>query len=159
MSRSGYVDEEDEHGQFALWHGRVMSATRGKRGQALLREIEAALLALPTRELIADKFCTKEGEVCALGARAVAAREKRGHDRRAAVESIARKSRAMLERCGYADEEYGEAMTEDVDAADCLLKEIQFQNDECGPWEETPQARYERMLRWVRAQIKPEAAR
>lgn len=62
MSRSGYVDEEDEHGQFALWHGRVMSATRGKRGQALLREIEAALLALPTRELIADKFCTKEGK-------------------------------------------------------------------------------------------------
>lgn len=158
MSRSGYTDDCDaEDGAFAMWRGRVASATRGKRGQVLLHEIEAALVSMPEKALISSEFCTKAGDVCALGARAVAEREKRGHERRAAVESLARKSRAMLARCGYADEEYGEAMTEDVDAATCLLQEIQYENDEAGPCDETPQERHARVLRWVRSKIKPEA--
>jgi hypothetical protein len=36
MSRSGYSDDNDD---VALWRGRVASATRGKRGQAVARRL------------------------------------------------------------------------------------------------------------------------
>lgn len=67
MSRSGYSDECDG---WALirWRGAVASALRGKRGQAALRELIAALDALPEHKLIADELVNADGEFCALGA-------------------------------------------------------------------------------------------
>lgn len=67
MSRSGYSDDCDG---WALirWRGAVESAIRGKRGQQLLREIAAALDAMPEKELAAESLVTADGEVCALGA-------------------------------------------------------------------------------------------
>jgi len=66
--RIGYSDEEDYPGQFGLWQANCRRSLKGRAGQAALRELEAALLALPEKRLIADKMIDAEGEVCAIGA-------------------------------------------------------------------------------------------
>jgi hypothetical protein len=54
MSRSGYIDDDwEEYQLLNLYRGNVWRATVGKRGQALLREMAAALDAMPVRELVA----------------------------------------------------------------------------------------------------------
>jgi hypothetical protein len=68
MSRIGYSEEEDYPGQFGLWQANCSRSLRGARGQAALRELEAALLALPEKRLIAGELQNAEGEVCAVGA-------------------------------------------------------------------------------------------
>ncbi len=66
MSRSGYSEECDG---WALirWRGAVKSAINGERGQAFLRELAAALDAMPEKELAAHSFQTADGEFCTLG--------------------------------------------------------------------------------------------
>lgn len=66
MSRSGYSDDYDGP-ELNLWRGSVERAIRGKRGQAFLRELIAALDALPTKRLIHGGL-EIDGEFCALGA-------------------------------------------------------------------------------------------
>ena len=53
MSRSGYSDDL-ETWQLIKWRGQVMSAIRGKRGQKFLRELLAALDAMPKKILITE---------------------------------------------------------------------------------------------------------
>jgi len=65
MSRSGYTDEYDS---INLWRQAVDRAVAGKRGQAFLRELVAALDALPEPKLIAGGLLDRSGNVCALGA-------------------------------------------------------------------------------------------
>jgi hypothetical protein len=67
MSRSGYSDDIDT---WALirWRGAVKSAIRGRRGQTFMKELLAALDALPEKKLIAYELENKSGDVCALGA-------------------------------------------------------------------------------------------
>jgi hypothetical protein len=67
MSRHGYTDECDDVLAMGRWQGALSSAIRGRRGQAMLRELAAALDAMPVRELHAGIFVTPEGEYCALG--------------------------------------------------------------------------------------------
>lgn len=84
MSRSGYTDDDSWEG--AQWanirhRGAVRSAIRGKKGQAFLKELLAALDALPEKRLVAnvlqqgewdeagDRLVpAKDGDVCAFGA-------------------------------------------------------------------------------------------
>lgn len=68
MSRSGYSDDCDDNWALIRWRGAVNSAIRGKRGQAVLRELLAALDALPEQRLAADSLVTADGEFCTLGA-------------------------------------------------------------------------------------------
>lgn len=87
MGRSGYVD--DDGGDFEQWAmiraaGARKSALRGKRGQAFLRRLAAALDAMPVKSLCAipdtvDEYGDKidapgagrlglpDGQVCVLG--------------------------------------------------------------------------------------------
>ncbi len=65
MSRSGYVDDCDGW-DLIRWRGAVKSAIRGKRGQALLRELADAMDAMPVKELVAHEFQV-DGSFCALG--------------------------------------------------------------------------------------------
>jgi hypothetical protein len=71
MSRSGYseADYDDESSQWAMirWQGAIKSAIRGRRGQKLLRELLAALDAMPDKRLAAGVFTRADGCVCALG--------------------------------------------------------------------------------------------
>lgn len=68
MSRSGYSDDcdDDDPLAFGRYRAQVNSAIRGKRGQALLRELLAALDAMPEKELVAGEL-EADGQFCALG--------------------------------------------------------------------------------------------
>lgn len=72
MSRSGYSDDYgDDYGDddplaLGRYRAQVNSAIRGKRGQALLRELLAALDAMPEKRLVAGEL-EEDGEFCALG--------------------------------------------------------------------------------------------
>lgn len=68
MSRSGYTDDYGDNDPLALgrYRAQVMSAIRGKRGQALLRELLAALEAMPEKRLVAGEL-EADGQFCALG--------------------------------------------------------------------------------------------
>lgn len=107
MSRSGYSDDCDG---WALlrWRGAVTQAIRGKRGQAMLRELLAALDTMPAKRLVAESLVSPDGEVCALGAL--------GHARGLNMESI--------------DVEDRQAVAQAFGVAEALAAEIMFLNDE-----------------------------
>jgi hypothetical protein len=132
MSRSGY--EYDEIDQWAMikWRGMVTSATRGKRGQAMLRDLLAALDAMPEKRLIAEEL-EHGGEVCAMGALGKA----RGVD------------------MSQIDPEDYEHVARTFNVANCLAQEIAYENDE-GHYQETPEHRWQRMRAWVASLIKNE---
>lgn len=65
MGRSGYSYDLDNW-DLIRWRGAVASAIRGQRGQAFLREMLAALDAMPEKSLITEEL-EHEGAVCALG--------------------------------------------------------------------------------------------
>jgi len=66
MTRSGYSDDLDPL-ELGRWRAQVKSAIRGKRGQALLRELIDALDAMEDKRLYPGSFATADGEYCALG--------------------------------------------------------------------------------------------
>ena len=73
MSRSGYSDDCDGW-DLIRWRGAVAAAIRGKRGQAFLKEMIAALDAMPEKRLIANELQTASGGVCAIGSVGLARR-------------------------------------------------------------------------------------
>jgi hypothetical protein len=112
------------------WRGQVASATRGKRGQQLIKDAIEALDALPEKKLIArDLECN--GQYCTLGA--VGA--KRGIDLKPL------------------DPEDYEAVAATFDVASPLAREIVFMNDEWGNYDETPEGRWFRMRNWLASQL------
>lgn len=134
MSRSGYVESDDiDQWAHIRWRGAVKSAIRGKRGQALLKEMAAALDAMPIKRLIASELVTETGEVCALGAVAKA----RGMD----VSDI--------------DPEYRELVAQKFNIANSLAAEIAYENDdEFGYFNEDPEKRWQRVRKWVEENLK-----
>lgn len=130
MSRSGYVDDLDPW-DLIKWRGRVSSAIRGNRGQLLLRDLLAALDAMPKKALIRDELETVEGDVCALGAVGVA----RGLDMSAL------------------DPSEPDDIADALNIATPLAKEIAYFNDEVF-WSATPEQRWQRMRDWVAEKIK-----
>ena len=127
MSRSGYSYDLGR-GELAMYRGQVVSATKGKRGQKMLRDLAEAMDAMPVRRLIAGELEDDAGEVCSLGC----VGRSRGVDR--GVEG---------------PEELGKAL----DIARQLAAEVMFENDEVGPTSETPEERWQRMRQWVRGQV------
>lgn len=141
MSRSGYSDDCEN---IALYRNAVDRATYGKRGQAFLKELVATLEAMPEKRLVADVLVEDTGEVCALGAVCKA---------RGFVEEGKR----------YYGAEH-EVLSQKLDIAPSLVAEIEYENDENGRkhelvdgyWqhqEETPEARYQRVLAWAKEHI------
>lgn len=129
MSRSGYSDDGDSE-QWAMicWSGAVKSAMRGKRGQAFLRELIAALDALPGKALIAESLQedASPGEVCALGSVGLA----RGMD---------------MSKLDPAD---WDQVAGAFKIAPALAREIMYYNDD---WhsKDTPVQRWIRMRAWA----------
>lgn len=139
MSRSGYSDDCENLG---LWRGAVYKSISGKRGQAFLREMAAALDAMPVKELIADEVVRTDGQVCAIGAVAVA---------------VARR----IDVAGL-DVFDGDQVAARFGIARALACEIAYLNDECGErirdgkWQqETPAERWTRMRSWVDKHLRP----
>ena len=134
MSRSGYCDDLDDDLAFGRWRGQVASAIRGKRGQKALRDLIAALDAMPYKVLITEELQDVEGDVCALGAL--------GNARGINMTDL--------------DPDEPDDVAAAFDIATQLAKEIVYENDEGGRyWTETPEQRYKRMRQWVESHILP----
>lgn len=131
MSRSGYTDDCDDQWSLIRWRGAVASSLRGKRGQAFLRETLEALDSLPEPALIPNNL-QAEGSYCTLGA--------------------VGKARGLPLAEVDADDHEGVASVFAVPHA--LACEIMWENDEAGRYGETPRARWERMRRWVVANLR-----
>lgn len=73
MTRSGYSDEWDGDGlPPEFYRSAVDNALLGKRGQAALRELAAAMDAMPVKELAEADIADKDGCLCAMGVLGVA---------------------------------------------------------------------------------------
>jgi hypothetical protein len=129
MSRSNYHDDLDPL-DLGRWRGRVASAMRGKRGQQLLRDLLAALDAMPEKRLIAHEL-QQDGEVCALGACGVG----RGLD------------------MSTLDPDDTETVAGVFNIAEPMVREIVYMNDEWSNHGEKPEERWTRMRAWVAKQI------
>jgi hypothetical protein len=131
MSRAGYSDDcADDPWSWIMWRGQVASSIRGKRGQAFLRELIAALEAMPKKRLIADAL-QESGEVCAIGAVGV----RRGVN----LEAL--------------DPDQYEAIAESFNIAEPLVREIEFENDERDR-DLTPEERWAKMHAWAKSHLK-----
>ncbi|MBB5885428.1 hypothetical protein DYQ93_11630 [Xanthomonas sp. LMG 8992] len=135
MSRSGYTDDNDDPLAMGRWRAQVASAMRGARGQKLLRDLVAALDALPEKKLIAHAV-EQNGCFCALGAVAAL----RGVDLgQPADPHDFRPSRAASA----------------LDIAEQLAQEVVYENDEAGEYlfpygeSESPEHRWQRMRDWA----------
>lgn len=136
MSRHGLCDDLDDNWDLIRWRGRVASAIRGKRGQALIRDLRDALDAMPEKRLITEELVNGDGDVCSLGSVGV----KRGV--------------AELPKLDPEDHEHLGSV---FNVAPCLIMEIEFLNDEGGEWKETPEKRWERMRKWCDKNLAKEA--
>lgn len=167
MSRSGYHDDFEDPLELGRWRAQVRSATRGKRGQALLKEALAALDAMPEKRLVPYEL---EVSSTADAKHAEAWAKIWGNDVSVPeyVERIVKRPKGaregdvcMLGAVGKArglnmvdlDPEDHEAIANTFDVAGPLAREIVYMNDECGPYNETPEQRWTRMRAWVASQI------
>jgi hypothetical protein len=66
--RIRFAEEEQFPNASYLWEANQERSLKGRKGQAALRRLEAALLALPAKRLVADTLEDGEGQVCALAA-------------------------------------------------------------------------------------------
>jgi hypothetical protein len=163
MSRvqEGEWDDQDAVRRHNLWRGNYLRQLRGKRGQAFLRELRDALLALPEKALAAGQIA-KDGQVCALGSLALKRRVDAGESREAVVAELAGINVDQDDDDWEGDLiwEWAESV---LQAPKYLAWMIPVENDEDnsheyvdGKWkrkETTPEGRYQRMLRWVESRI------
>jgi len=138
MSRSGYSDDIDNYWQIIRWRGAVASALRGRRGQAFLRELIAALDALPLSRLVANTL-TASPELDVIGASEYCALGAVGRRRAMDMTSI--------------DPDDHESVAVAFDVAHAMACEIMWLNDE-GSWRETPEQRWSRIRAWAVAHLK-----
>ncbi|MFO3704392.1 hypothetical protein ACI6Q5_05270 [Xanthomonas codiaei] len=142
MSRSGYSDDIDDPLALGRWRAQVASSMRGKRGQALLRDLIAALDALPERKLIAHTV-EQDGCFCALGAVA----HLRGTD---------------LDQGPNGGTDYdfmADRAAARLNIAEQLAQEVVYMNDEASLWNETPESRWARMRQWAVSNLIEQQAR
>lgn len=108
MSRISYSEEEDWPGQFELWRANTERSLRGRGGQRALRELEAALIALPEKRLIAGHLA-KDGMVCTVGALVVEKKVSLGQAREQVLaEFQAEYEGAMGCTCFHRRDEHGD---------------------------------------------------
>lgn len=130
MNRSNYTDDCDmDPLDLGRWRAQVASAIRGRRGQDFLRELAAAMDAMPEKVLIANELIDEEGDCCTIGVVCKA----RGID----VSAI--------------DIECPDGVGEAVGISHQLVAEIEFLND-YRP-NEDPKSRWTRMRKWVESKI------
>jgi hypothetical protein len=130
MSRSGYTDNQYDSWALIRWRGAVASAIRGKRGQAFLREMLAALDAIPDKTLIHGELVDGDS-VCALGS-----------------VGMARKMDMSV-----LDPDERESVADAFHIPMALASEIMYENDEGTYKSETPEDRWKRMRKWVTGQL------
>lgn len=140
MSRSGY---SDDCGGWELirYRGAVASAIRGKRGQEFMRELLAALDALPEKKLIADAL-QADGAYCALGSVA--------HARCLPPHKLDQLAIAMEDADAH-------TIADEFGINEKLAREIMFMNDEYGYGDgkdgTRDELRFRQFRNWVELQL------
>jgi hypothetical protein len=141
MSRSGYTEECDDEYPNAinLYRGAVERAFKGKRGQAFLADLAAALDAMPDKRLSASVWVEPTGEACALG-----------------VVAQARGLEDEFQALDPDDPSEADYVASLLNIAPAMARELVWLNDEDGNVNETPEARWTRMRDLVeRLRTKP----
>ena len=163
MSRfDSYDDNDGESYPAHWWQNDLRRALTSKRGQRILRDIEAALLALPEHKLIADQIIDvvdwdENGDpvetprffgVCAVGAYAVHRKMVEGTPWNEAVLELGEEYPVEVD-C-FETQQLGQSLG----LARTVAWQLAYLNDErfasC-----TPEERHAGVLYWVRGQIKP----
>lgn len=156
MGRS-YTESDDDNWNYsrqALWDNAVRRATYSKRGQKVLREIEAALLALPEKRLIEGLLCDGTG-VCAVGALAAYRKVQGGMTWTEAFSTLDESSQYDIEDGDYPSVDETAYFAEDkLKMSFAFSWDLAFNNDH-RYGRLSPEARYEAVLKWVRARLKP----
>lgn len=148
MSSRFDYDGDEGAMPIALWQANVRRAIAGKRGQKALRDVETALLALPSKRLLSGELVDHQaGEVCVVGALGIQREMRAGKTFAEAIEELP-----------YVDNdfetaEYGTTLGLTMTLA-WRLAEV---NDERFG-HKTPEERYEAVLGWVRDQLAPVAS-
>jgi hypothetical protein len=151
MSRSGYGDCDCDEANANLYRANTDRAFAGKRGQAFLKEMLAAMDAMPEKRLIAYGFEVTEdldyranenvGDVCALG-------------------TVSKSRGIKMPDVDPEDTDYaiGEIASKRLGIAECMAREIMYMNDEFHNHRktETPEERFVRMRKWIEKQIRKE---
>lgn len=144
MSRISYDEGYDGPDTSGLWAHSERRAFASARGKAALKELEAALLALPAKRLIESNVCDGS-DVCAIGSIALKREIDAGKDREAALSDLAGK---------WGGEDWYDPY--DLAPAFGIAKTVAFRtveaNDEICQ-DDTPEERYANVLDWVRRKI------
>lgn len=167
MSRIVYNEDYfDEYDMLRAggFEANMRKAIRGARGQKLLKELEAALLALPEKRLIREEFAVSEAAskawvvgfehpkpepgVCALGCLVLKRKMDEGMTREQAVAWMEEKFGHELD-----PNESMDLAAENLRMTRCLAWVIMEANDEFAE-SMTPEQRYEYVLDRVRKMIK-----
>lgn len=149
MSRITYCDDEDFQNQAYLWEANQERSIKGRKGQAALRELEAALLALPEKRLIAEELENAAGEVCAVGA---LAKFKGKENPRVAADL----GQVPLDDNEVLPEELEEVtidLAQQLGIPRMVAVAVVHENDDCWPANITPEQRYNKMLAWTQQQL------
>lgn len=156
MSRFGYLEdgEPDYPNAGDLWDATVRNTLRGRKALPFLRELEAALLALPEPKLIEGALARTDGACCALGAWGKARLDAGGTLHHVWSEGPEIRTFAQLATLGEATADES-LWTEEFGVLNGMLRPlawmIAYQNDEGGA--ATDEERYAHVLRWVRQAI------
>ena len=139
--RVDYSEEENYPGQFELWQANCRRSRQGKRGQAALRELEAALVAMPVKRIHQDVFVEPSGETCAIGSLMLHRKIAEGMPREQAVAECARLDPMDTE-------EYGVSLglPRLVSWSVAVENDDEYEN-------KTPEERYRHMLAWIRKSL------
>lgn len=150
MSRFDEGYDEDFQNQAALYQANTRRALKGRKGQAFLKEMEEALVALPMKKLIEGRIC-EAGQVCAMGAFALKRRRDAGADIKAALDWLEAEDPGegdATETALFSKKHFG--------VMECLSFEMAWVNDDDNGVKQADEDRYERVLKWVRSRIKKE---
>ena len=163
MSRSGYDYDCDDPLAYGRWRAHVASATRGKRGQRLLRDMLAALDAMADKRLVAHEL-EVSSEADAKNAAAWASitlrdpseypgwrRPDNVRDGDVCALGSVGKMRGL--DMSSLDPHDPDTVASAFDCAAQLAREVTYINDECGPYGETPEQRFARVRGWVASKI------
>ena len=132
MSRSEYYEDgDDDLWAMIRWRGAVASSIRGRRGQAMLKELLSALDAMPRKRLVSGELMRQgvdgEWDCCTIGCLALA----RGLD--------------------WSDGRENAQIAIAMNVAEPLVREIEYLNDDY--YSHNPEKRFAEMRAWVASQI------
>lgn len=147
-------EEEDFNNAAILWEANQERSLKGRRGQAALRRLEVALLALPEPKLIADAV-ESNGTVCGLGALAKYENYQEVPELPTYPDENASAEEWDAWECGEAEQGIEDAMlalARALDVPKMVAIAIIYHNDD--PYGAiTSEARYSKLLAWARSWI------